>query len=507
MDGESIGQARNALLLALRSLEEGDRFNVIGFGSSIDPMFKNSIAYSQSSLDDATKKVQSMNADLGGTELLDPLKFILEPTDTDDKKSPMPRQVVLLTDGQVGNESELIELATKHATKCRIFTFGIGVGASEHLVRALARASGGQAEFIHPNERIEPKVLRQFSRMASASLTNVRVDWGTLKTDLVAPSEISQLFDRDRLTIYGRVVGGTGGEVAVLADGPEGVLRFPVQVDLERPVVESAIPVLMARKAIQELEEGRGAARRGSAQTNRKPKTQHAKILELALRYQLMSSATSFVAVEERAANTQSQPRAELRRIPVALTKGWGAAEREGAPVAYCSMSPASIPMAYDLSESTTEEVQECYAEQSPPKRRSKKSRSTAIEQQRLYSEPPQKDDSSRRPADYLLAIIVAQQADGSFEASKELCTGTKVSRLDLETAARMLGCDLGLAKSIVATLLALEVFHTKFADRIDEWRMLADKAERWLAKQKVPAPKGFADLKTWAKSAFKTKT
>ena len=35
MEGESIARARSALLLALRSLEEGDRFNVIGFGSTL----------------------------------------------------------------------------------------------------------------------------------------------------------------------------------------------------------------------------------------------------------------------------------------------------------------------------------------------------------------------------------------------------------------------------------------------------------------------------------------
>jgi Ca-activated chloride channel family protein len=261
MDGGSIDQARNALLLALRSLEEGDRFNVIGFGMSIDAMFKESVAYSQATLDEATKKVQAMKADLGGTELLAPLQFVME-QNTHDK---MPRQIVLLTDGEVGNEAQIIELATKHAASCRIFSFGIGHGASEHLVRGVARASGGRAEFIHPNERIEPIVLRQFARMASASLTNVRIDWGNLKTDLVAPAEAPQLFDGDRLTIYGRVIGGSSGEVAVVADSPQGALRFPARVDLEFVANESAIPVLMARKAIQELEEGRGAARGGRA--------------------------------------------------------------------------------------------------------------------------------------------------------------------------------------------------------------------------------------------------
>ncbi len=320
MEGESIARARAALLLALRSLEEGDRFNIVSFGNSHDALFKESAAYNQKSLDEATKAVEAMGADMGGTELLGPLQFVLEGNAQPPHPGPLPRrgegerlprQVVLLTDGQVGNEGQCIALAGKHAASCRIFTFGIGQGVSEHLVKGIARASGGQADFIHPNERIEPKVLRQFARMSSAFLKNVRVDWGTLKTDLVAPSSAPQLFDGDRLTLYARVTGGANCEAAIVADSPDGELRFPVSVDLERASDSRAIPVLMARKAIQELEEGL-AAHSGSAQANRKKNTKEARILELALRYQIMSSATSFVAVEERAANAKSAP-AQLR--------------------------------------------------------------------------------------------------------------------------------------------------------------------------------------------------
>ena len=40
----------------------------------------------------------------------------------------------------------------------RVFTFGIGSGASTALVNGLARAGNGSAEFIKEDERMQPKV-------------------------------------------------------------------------------------------------------------------------------------------------------------------------------------------------------------------------------------------------------------------------------------------------------------------------------------------------------------
>ena len=73
MMGSSIDAARNALLLCLRSLQEGDSFNVVGFGSTYEKLFAESRAFDQGSLDEATKAVKAVDADLGGTEILDPL--------------------------------------------------------------------------------------------------------------------------------------------------------------------------------------------------------------------------------------------------------------------------------------------------------------------------------------------------------------------------------------------------------------------------------------------------
>ncbi len=174
MQGTSIEEVRNALQLCLRSMIPGCRFNIVGFGDTYEFLFPESRSYDEASLAEASRHVAALEANLGGTEMLPALKFILEQR----TGHTLPRQIVVLTDGEVTNTDAVLALAKSHAAHARIFTFGIGAGASHHLVNGLARAGRGTAEFIFPGERIEPKVVRQLERLLSPALTDVRIDWG-----------------------------------------------------------------------------------------------------------------------------------------------------------------------------------------------------------------------------------------------------------------------------------------------------------------------------------------
>ena len=137
------------------------------------------LQYDKKTFQRALSYVAGIDADLGGTELLGPLRKILSSRPVVSKQ----RQVIVLTDGQVTNESPVIDLAKRSAARNRIFTFGIGPASSAYLVKGLARATGGTAELITYDEQIEDKVLRTFSRMASPRVTDVRIDWDGADVD------------------------------------------------------------------------------------------------------------------------------------------------------------------------------------------------------------------------------------------------------------------------------------------------------------------------------------
>ena len=116
MAGTFIRSAGETLVLFLKSLPEGSYFNIIGFGSGYESLFPSSVPYNQENLDKGTTHAQSIVADLGGTEVLQPLRYIF---DECPPVKGLSRQIFLLTDGSVGNSRECIEEVKKNAHKAR----------------------------------------------------------------------------------------------------------------------------------------------------------------------------------------------------------------------------------------------------------------------------------------------------------------------------------------------------------------------------------------------------
>uniref|UniRef100_A0A3P9BHE6 von Willebrand factor A domain-containing protein 5A-like n=1 Tax=Maylandia zebra TaxID=106582 RepID=A0A3P9BHE6_9CICH len=153
-----MSSARDTLLLLLKSLPIGCYFNIYSFGSIYEHIFPKSVEYSQQTMEEALKKVEQMEADLGGTEILQPLKHIYSQPYIPNQ----PRQLIytllfVFTDGEVGNTKEVIDLVKKNSGSHRCFSFGIGEGASSALINGMAKEGGGHAQFITGTDRMQPK--------------------------------------------------------------------------------------------------------------------------------------------------------------------------------------------------------------------------------------------------------------------------------------------------------------------------------------------------------------
>lgn len=314
MAGQSIAQATAALELCLRSMSAGDTFNICRFGSNWDLLASEPLVYGQETFDRALRYVRQ-GANLGGTELYPPLEAILS-------IAPPPgvvRSIILLTDGQVTNEPAVIELARKHRAHNRIFTFGIGAAASSHLVKGIARASGGVAEFISAGERIDDKVLRTFGRIASPQVTDVLIDWDGCDVQTLA--ELPPIFDGDVLSVFGRAPARMPRHVTLRCNTPTGPRSWSVEVPPAR-ADDGTIATMWARRAIQSLEEVNGS---GRGRLKRHSRSREAEMMiSLSKQFGLLCSLTTLIAIEHRSIEERNGGKPALRRVPVMLADGWG---------------------------------------------------------------------------------------------------------------------------------------------------------------------------------------
>ncbi|PIO14139.1 hypothetical protein AB205_0155580, partial [Aquarana catesbeiana] len=166
---------------------------------------RESVEYTQKSMEEAVKKVNEMDASFGGTEILQPLKKIYQTAG----RAEHPRQLFVFTDGEVGNTKQVIDEVQKNAQKHRCFTFGIGEGASTSLIKGMARAGSGVFEFITGKDRMQTKVLWALKCSLQPTVKDVSLTW-TLPSGVEATvlSKVpTAIFQGQRSIIYAQLKG------------------------------------------------------------------------------------------------------------------------------------------------------------------------------------------------------------------------------------------------------------------------------------------------------------
>ncbi|PKC66648.1 vWA-like protein, partial [Rhizophagus irregularis] len=176
MSGEPMKKAAEALELLLRSISEDCYFNVVSFGSHNDSLFPKSQLYSEESLSEAINLAQTMSANYGGTEVYNALKWTFE-----NSRNDMPTTVFLITDGEVWNVNQIVELIRineeKKSSDLRLFSLGIGDAVSHHLVESVARTGKGYAQFVTNSERMDKKVIGMLKNALKPPIKDYEITW------------------------------------------------------------------------------------------------------------------------------------------------------------------------------------------------------------------------------------------------------------------------------------------------------------------------------------------
>lgn len=308
MAGDSIGQARLALSRILVGLHDGDFFDIIAFGTNHRALFGKETEANEASLAEAQRFVRGLDADMGGTEIAAALDAAYALRNDEN----LPRDLLLITDGEVWNDDELLARARKSGHQ--IFTVGVGSAVAETLVRELAEASGGACELVTPREDMAERIHRHFQRLYAPAATRAAITWPAQPQEIL-PRHFETVFDGDTLHALAWFDEVPRGKVCLeieLADGR--VIRHDAELNTFTGkaggdmATDPGLPPSLARIA---------AARRLIAMTDGETAT------ELAVRYQLVSRWTNYLVVHLRADGEKCDDLPRIRTVPQMVAAGW----------------------------------------------------------------------------------------------------------------------------------------------------------------------------------------
>ena len=308
MAGESMRQARQALVLALDRLVAQDRFNVIRFDDSMEMVFPEAVDATPQNIAIARRFVSGLTAD-GGTEMLPALRAAL--VDHQDDGPRRVRQVVFLTDGAIGNETQLFDAIARGLGQSRLFTVGIGSAPNSYFMTRAARVGRGSFTHIGDINDVTEQMGVLFEALERPVMTDLDVLFAQGSLSEIWPAPLPDLYYGEPVLMTARL-DQPGGQMIVEGRLAGEVWRQTLSLDTARPA--TGVATLWARNRIAGIEESRfqGAS----------PQQIDAGVLETALEFHLVSRLTSLVAVDV----TPARPASELltaRTTPNMIPDGW----------------------------------------------------------------------------------------------------------------------------------------------------------------------------------------
>lgn len=341
MKGWKMAAARRSIERMVETLGDSDRFNVYAF----DDRTETPAGFDEEALLPATEanragaaRFLSKIASRGGTELAAPLLSALRTLGGSRKANNRERILVLVTDGQVGNEDQILREASGGLRDVRVFALGIDRAVNEGFLRRLASAGGGGFELVESEERLNECMDRIHRLIAAPVLTGISLSASGFKTieEEVSPARIPALFEGVPLLVHGRYRGSAGGSITITGKDASGH-GWTETVDSAAGTSGAATPI-WARARIRDLED-----RYASTISQPEREQIEKRIVSTSLRFSVLSRFTAYVAVDRsEAANRDGTMHRILQ--PVEAPEGWDMLRAPG--VRYgCPPASGSSPM------------------------------------------------------------------------------------------------------------------------------------------------------------------
>ncbi|WP_433255325.1 VIT domain-containing protein [Streptosporangium sp. CA-135522] len=324
MGGWKMVAARRAAARIVDTLTGGDRFAVLSFDTVVERPEGLGEGLAQASDRNRYRAVEHL-ARLearGGTEMLAPLEqaVALLAGSTGD------RVLVLVTDGQVGNEDQILERIGAGLAGVRVHTVGIDRAVNAGFLGRLAGLGSGRCELVESEDRLDEAMEHIHRRIGAPLVTDLSLKADGLDLIPATVSHLGSIYPGVPLTVLGRYRGARDGALAV--HGLDSAGR-PWERRVAGTRVDSpATPAIWARARLRALEDGYAAGDRSLEE----------EIVRISLRYGVLCRFTAFVAIDSEVVAEGGPGHRVIQ--PVELPGGWESPVVAAAPMMLTSMAP-----------------------------------------------------------------------------------------------------------------------------------------------------------------------
>lgn len=335
MTGWKMVAARRAAARIVDTLTDHDRFAVIAFDDQVEVS-----AALPPGLAPATDRNRFRAVEFlaglgarGGTELSEPMRRGLGLlTSGDDARPVADRVLVLVTDGQVGNEDQLLRAHVAQLARVRLHAVGVDQAVNAGFLGRLASLGGGRCELVESEDRLDEAMAAIHSRIGVPLVTavDVRLEGMAPESDTITPSRLPDVFPGVPYVVRGRYL-RAGDAIATLhgtaSDGEPFEITARGQVHQE-----PAITVAWARSQLRDLEDIYATRHDDYFGLDEPDLTAEfeRRIVATSLRFGVLCRFTAFVAIDDRVVTDGSTSRHIVQPVP--LPAGWEAPAASGPP-------------------------------------------------------------------------------------------------------------------------------------------------------------------------------
>jgi Ca-activated chloride channel family protein len=309
MSGIKMTSAARACALLLETLGPRDRFSIVAFDDRTEWFSDGKFHPADEANRRAGEKFLRGIESRGGTELDPAFRESLKLIENRAQSEGRVPVLVLLTDGEIGNEAAIFKRLKNEGGDTRVFTVGIDTAVNEAFLKRLSALGGGTCTCVVPGESLEEALLGIGREIGAPLVINLRLEGA----EDLAPERVPDLFSGRACTVFFRM--DPGSTVTLKGSFADGT---PFEETLSSAPLElAAISHLWARARVTDLED-RFRLQPAFQSVIKK------EIVDLAVRHTLLTRFTAFVAVDEAEI---AHPTKDLRTVvqPVHVPAQWEA--------------------------------------------------------------------------------------------------------------------------------------------------------------------------------------